>query len=487
MKGKKFFFLLLTICLFGFFLRTIDYEKVPPYDESFDEIFYTWGGFNWLENGTPKSWSWFETYKNEEYLDAYGIHWRLVWPLIEKPPLYFWLAGLNARIWGVDNIYQVSHRVIRVLPLVLSLFTLFFVGLLGEIIFGKLIGLMGVFLCATVPSIILANRMSLTENLITPILLFCLILIVSENRKKRSNNIRAILIGIGVVLAFLTKQIGFVVALSTLCFYLILKSWRKMIIVGTFTFFGILVYLLIGYYYDWQLFWGLVQQWRIAHSLSGLPEITSAIFRYQGIGPKNHPFLDGSILISLLLLFSSPLWLLAPENKQERQIAWKTWLKVNPKISDLNWKKLVLLIPPFFYLVLLTIGESGQGPFTYFGWYIYPLYPFLMIILAKFLIDFFKRPTFFILVLILTTLGLSTIRFLFLILGRQYYYLWQYAFGFIVLLGIFGFFTSSGAIRKKVFILMALFFIVVNIIIDFRLLNIYSLAISGENLELFNP
>ena len=158
MKRKSFLILLALITVFGLFLRLIDYDKVPPPGEAFDEVHYAWGGAIWIKEGTPKSWSNFDSYTNVEYLERYGIKWRIVTPLIEKPPLYFLLSGLTVIASGVNDIFSVSHSVIRTLPIIISIFTIFLTGLFASRIFGNQIGLLSVLIYATVPTIILANR-----------------------------------------------------------------------------------------------------------------------------------------------------------------------------------------------------------------------------------------------------------------------------------------------------------------------------------------
>ena len=74
MKNKTFLILLALITVFGLFLRLIDYDKIPPPNEAFDEVFYAWGGASWIAEGVPKSWSWFEDYKNYTYINQYGIN-----------------------------------------------------------------------------------------------------------------------------------------------------------------------------------------------------------------------------------------------------------------------------------------------------------------------------------------------------------------------------------------------------------------------------
>ena len=130
---KKCFFLILSlITLFSFYLRFLNYDSVPPANEAFDEVHYAWGGATWIREGAPRSWSNFDSYKNIEYIQRYDIQWRIVSPLIEKPPLYFLASGLTVILSQTENVFDVSHKIIRVLPLLLSILTVFLVGLLAR-------------------------------------------------------------------------------------------------------------------------------------------------------------------------------------------------------------------------------------------------------------------------------------------------------------------------------------------------------------------
>jgi len=462
MKNKTFLILIALITIFGLFLRLIDYDKVPPPDEAFDEVFYAWGGASWIAEGVPKSWSWFEDYKNYTYINQYGINWRIVWPVIEKPPIYFLLSGLTVLVSGYTNYFQVPHNIIRILPLILSIPTIFFTGFLASKVFNKTVGLISASLYATIPTIVLSNRMSLTENLITPLTLLAAVLLIRRGGKNILK--RTFIIGLIGFLSILTKQIGIVIALFAIVIYFIQKEWKKTYLIVIMTISAILIYLAIAAYYDLGLFFKLQQQWRIAHTFSSLPEVAGNIFRFPTIGPKNHPFVDGAMLLGFIFLFSSFLW-----------------LKLDSK-KDFPLK--IFLIFPFLYLLLLTIGESGGGPFTFFGWYLYPLFPSLAIILAKFLWDFYKKPQLISLILLNIIIGSSIIRFIFITIPRQYQYLWQYAF-------IMFFLLSLGVLhrqrRVQQFFLIGSFaiFILVNVYTIFNMQEIYEYSIKGLDFSLF--
>src|SRR3989344_3985446 len=251
MKNKTFLILIALITIFGLFLRLIDYDKVPPPDEAFDEVHYAWGGTTWIREGTPRSWSNFASYTNFEYIEKYGIKWRIVSPLIEKPPLYFLLSGMLVIASGVEDIFSVSHSVVRILPIALSICTIFLSGLFASRIFGNEIGLISALIYATVPTIVLANRMSVTENLITPLALLALVII--SNFKIKFSRTALLFLGITSALSFLAKQIGISVTASIILIFLQLKRTKYAIVIGSFGLLGIVAYLLFGAYYDLSL------------------------------------------------------------------------------------------------------------------------------------------------------------------------------------------------------------------------------------------
>ena len=462
MKEKTFYLLIATITLFSFYLRFIDYDKVPPIDEAFDQVHYAWGGATWIKEGVPRSWSNFESYKNVAHLEKYGINWRIVSPLIEKPPLYFLLSGMVVTLSKPENIFSVSHNVIRILPLLLSLPTIFLTTLLARKTFNRQIGILAALIFATTPAIILANRMSLTENSLTPLALISLLIVNSTY----SNKIKStIFLGILSILAILTKQIGATIAVTTSLIFLQRKQFRNVFIVLTLAIIGFVIYLLFGAFYDLKLFLSLQRDVRIGHTLSGVPEMIADIFRFPIIGPKNHPFLDGTMLLGYIILFASPLWLV--KDKESKSL------------------ERTFLIFPFIYLLFIALGESGATAFTFFGWYLYPLFPFLSILVAKVIYGFWQKPTFPVATLISLILGSSAVRFLFLNLDRRYHYLWQYSYILLVFL-ILAIVLGKRRLAKILMVFLFVSFILINIVTVFNLENIYSnVAINDKSLQGF--
>lgn len=460
--NKYFLTIIFTITLLGFILRFYQYDTISNETESFDEVFYAWGGASLIQEGIPTSWSWFEQYTNEYLREEYGTIFRIVSPVIEKPPLYFIINGLLINFAGPDNYFKTPHSLFRIIPLLLSIATIFLTGLLASKIFNKQIGLLSALLYATIPNIILANRLSLTENLITPIILLSLYLFSTDSVHKITTKTYAI--GFLSAAALLTKQVGIIVALSFISIYLYLRLLRKAFIISLFLAIALISYITYAAYYDWNLFLQLNNQWRIAHTLAGLPEVISSIFRYPGFGPKNHPYLDGTMLAAILILFTAPFWIIN-----------------NTK----NKLQSLFLYVPFLYLILISLNESGSTPFTYFNWYIYPLFPFAIILLAKIFSDFYKKPNILYLMFFQLLIGSSIVRNTFITFPRIYHYLWQYTFIILLITG-FSIFFLKREISKTIIIILFSLLILSNIYTVINIEKIYRYGIVHSDLSLFN-
>jgi 4-amino-4-deoxy-L-arabinose transferase-like glycosyltransferase len=441
MNKNIYWFLLILITIVGFIVRFLGFTQLPAFGETSDELHYTWGGNTWIKTGVPKSWSWFVSYKQVEKIERNGIVWDIKSPMIEKPPLYFLVSGTVAILAGSKDLYETRPEIIRILPLVLSIFSIFFIGLLAKNIFSPVIGLIAAGLYSITPTIILTNRLSVTENLLTPFALLSLWLITKDLELK-TNKLYVITLGITCALAFLTKQIGVAVALSAMLVYLSQKKWHSLVLILFFLVAAICLYFGFARFYDWNLFWELQKELQQHHALQGLPEVFSKIFRYPIIIGQDKQFPDGTILLGYIFLFTAPLW-----------------LNIANKLGDTDIKKTVFLSFPFLYLLLFVIGESGSTDFTFWGWYVLPFFPFLTITLAKIFSDLWQKPNLFTLLLLVMGLGSSDIRFLFLQLPFAYHTYWQLVFIFILLLLT----TSRIFVKYKWYKLCLIIFLIIHL------------------------
>jgi 4-amino-4-deoxy-L-arabinose transferase-like glycosyltransferase len=437
------------IILIGLLLRLHQYDHVPPFGETRDEFAYPFAGLTLLQTGIPTSWSYFDAYTTRYSVNIWNQEFRLVTPWFDKPFLYPLLTGLWEFAFGIHDISKITLNSLRLLPIGLSAISVLLIGLIGKEVFGTKTGLLAALLYATVPTIVMANRLSLTENLLTPVTLLTLWLLYRQ-QKLPWNWRQTVVIASLAGLAFLTKQIGIFLGITVLLWYFSQKNWRALGVTILTLGFWFLVHLGYVAHYDLGLYLRVQSNFRIAHTLVGLPEMMSTIFQFPGISQKDRLFLDGSILAGLILLLSSPYWL---QNSRVKPALWK-----------------LLLLAPFTYLGLLLLTESGATPYSYFGWHIYLLFPFMMLLLAQQLLHFVEKGNIYALLPQLFILGASSVRFIFLALPQSLLHRWEY-----VLMGVMAVALISATVVKLRWLRSGLLlgYLLVNVVTVLQLGQLY--------------
>ncbi|HCM38297.1 MAG: Glycosyl transferase family 39 [Candidatus Gottesmanbacteria bacterium GW2011_GWB1_43_11] len=456
MNKSKYWILLVLISGLGLVLRLNNYDQVPPWREADDEIHYAWAGLTWLREGTPKSWSYLSSYPTFETYLAWDTKWRLVSPMLEKPPVYILLNGVLLVLTGVKNLDQVRLSVIRLLPIIFSLITIYLIGLVGKKVFRPAIGLLAALFYALTPIVVLSNRLSVTENLLTPIFLVATLVFVHESKSKHSSSYQPWLLGILAGLAALTKQSGIALAVALGCLFAYQREWQKLWRFGL-TAFGLnLIYPAIGWYYNWPLFSSLVAEQRRIGLQGGLPQLILTILSRPLIGSE-HLFVDGTLLLGYLLFFTSPYWLLTLKTKTE------------------NWKRIGLLTIPFTYIIYLALATTGAEPMGsgqgFWGWYMYPLFPYLTVLIAVILYDIWQAFSLFKFLPLFLLLGSSAVRFSLLFLPQSLHYRWQMSLGLLLVLVLA--LWQLPKYRKIMLTLLFLLFLAVNIFTSIHLDQIY--------------
>ncbi len=383
MKKQLFLTLLILIAFLGLGLRLLDYDRIPPFLETKDEFFYPWAGISFLQTGIPVAWANFASYPQSQTVTLWGESFRLVKPWIEKPPLYWLISGTISLLAAENEFYKVRLSTARLLPIFLNLISIIFIGLLTAKISDKNSALIATLFYATVPTIVLANRLNLTENLLILLSLATLYIYLTPVPQK----FKSLLVGIGCAAALLTKNIGVALPLVILLDLFFKKQWRDLAIVGVLSFLGGIVHPLMGLFYNWDLYIGVLAEYRQAHAL-GLPETVASIFLFPVIGHKEKIILDGGMLTGYLVFFATLL-----------------------KLKIESRKQYILLVFPAAYLAILALLEGGR---TWFGWHLFPLYPFLMIFLGVSLSKLINEPEYLKFLLYYLILGASSLRFLLL-------------------------------------------------------------------------
>lgn len=445
----RFVVILFAIAFLGLFLRLIKYDSIPPFTETQDEFFYPWAGMTLIKTGVPVGWSWFPSYPDRNIVVYWGATYPLVSPWVEKPPLYSLITGTAVIISGANQLKEVRLSVIRLVPVFLSFSTIILVGLLAKIIFNETIGVTSALLYATVPAIVMANRLSLVENLLTPICLLALIIFGTNYFRKFSFPLITLLCG----LAILTKNIGVALPLSIGLIYLLKRDWKHLVMLGISSFLFFLVHPLIGLYYDWNLYVNVLNEYRTNLATVGLPQIIQTIFSFPTIGSKERLFHDGSLLAGYILFLSAPFWL-----KDQ---------------GFLNEEKYYLFLSfPFIYLLLLGLLESGGTRFSFFGWHVYPLFPFLMVVVARALKSIFQSANLFMSAFFYLIIGFSSIRFLLLVFP-EFKETWQYILVMIFLVLFPVLFLRRKAIKITLLTLFGIY-LLINVLVVFNLDKIYT-------------
>lgn len=439
----KFWIIIFTIASLGFILRLTNYDKLPPFLETIDEVMYPWAGISFLETGTPTSWSLFPSYTNVQNINLWNHDFRIVTPWIEKPPLYPLLTGAVALLFGQNKFGDISISTIRIIPLILSLFSIILLILLTEKFYSKAVAIIAGLLYATIPTIVISNRLSLSENLIIPISLAALFLIFSP-LKGRWSKFNPAIIGLLCGLAIITRQAGVALPVAASFILFTNKNWKTLKVVVIFSLLFLTIHPLIGAYYNWGLYLNILKDYKNAYSI-GLPQVVANIFRFPAITYQFAPLLDGSMLAGYILLFSFPF------------------------ISNSKEKNLQILSFPLIYLLLLIFMESGKDVF---GWHLFPLFPFMTIILANVFYEFWQKPNLFKSTVIFLIIASSSFRFL-LILAPALQHFWQKLFVLIFLIYISHFIFNNTKIQKFIVLTMFSIFILINIFIALKADLIY--------------
>ncbi len=371
-KKRSTIILLVFILILGFFLRKSNIYTWPRVGATFDEYAWTWQGISILTTGVPTSWSPHPQYKNAKDIRYQTVHFRLVTPYLEHPPLFGLVAGSFAMLSGVKNIYQVDIIHIRRLALILGVSSVFFIFILVNEIYDKKTALISSFLYAIIPSVVVGSRIVQNENFFIPFWLLALYLTAKfiNTKKTLYRNLAAIICG----LLILAKIPWIAASISVVLIFLYLKKYKDII-----KFLGIvipiaLLFFIYGFYYDSNLFialWGLqLNRYDIS--------FTSIFALFQ------EPFLVDR--------FYTDGWI---------YFGWFSFILVLLKDFKKNYILILGLLSYFLIFLAGIPNEPGHG------WYRYPFYPFLAISIALFLKDNYAKNhilTFMFLVLVGTSL-----------------------------------------------------------------------------------
>lgn len=397
-----FWIILLLISLkIGYDLRLIGYNLIPEPYIILDEHTNIWHGVSLRKTGIPTAWSILPFYIDESRtigaggpLDSFNLsvdekkptlrnyfkfpkpvvglaefdfgrginNTPLVQPYLDHPPLGAFLLGLFVSK-DVTTLSEVNNFDLRQGSLYFAVFTQFLIFVLALLITKKpLIGIMASTINGTVPSYLLLSRYALLENVLTPLILFGLILLILAKDKleinKNNKYINLILVTAGIIggLGALTKLVGWVFVLACVGLLYFWKfNWRQ-----------ILKYLLpaivVGSLY---FVWGL---W-----LS--PKLFIDLFLTQG----SRDFI-GSINL-LVTFFRVSIYRFPLDGWW---IGGFISLLFIPNIK--KYLPIIIMTIATLFSALCLVGAN-------YPWYFIPLIPFMSVSIALILYKFASKPT----------------------------------------------------------------------------------------------
>lgn len=369
-------FLVVFILFIGLILRLHNYSVYPQRGATSDEYSYSFLGVSLLTKHIPISWSAISAYKNRSDLTIKNLYFPIVSPYFDHPPLNGLLVGGWALIFGQDTFSKIELKTIRLVPIFLSIASSVIVFILGLRLYNFKTGIWALLIYSTTVIFVMNGRVALAENLLTPFFLATIYLfyIFRTNMNFKKTIIISILCG----LAFWTKELGIAVLLSMIYLFIAEKIKPKLTLalISTYLFF-VLFYILYGMYYDWELFKAVL-----------------TIQSDRAIGPE-----------TLLYIASTPIIV--------NKIYYDGWYFlgfISFFLSFLDYQKYrFILVPAFTYFLLMIFSLTQRGEM---GWYLIPLFPFMALFTANFLVEGLEKKNWSIFALLIFV-GLYQVQYLF--------------------------------------------------------------------------
>lgn len=359
-RNKKLrLFTLILVLVLGFYVRHINYDVWPREGATFDEYAWPWLGINLIQHHIPISWSPHGQYQDAHITKYRDAVFRIVQPYLEHPPLFGLISGSYAIASGATEMFDAGHinpTNLRKLALFMGVTAILAMYLFTTQVYGYSTGLLSALLYAVVPSVAVGSRLLQNENFMIPVWLFTLYFLA-----KYLKNLQRVLLWLVVFLSaiMLWAKIPWFVIGASVCGILVYhRRWRECFFVGGGMLLSLSLFLLYGYFWDWDLFvslWGL----QLTRYDIGLASVL-ALFRL--------PYLTDRFLPDGWIYFG---W-----------IAMAAILK--------NSKRHLFIITPFltYFLVYIWAIPGVQAQ----GWYRYPFYPFLTIAIAYLILKIIQQP-----------------------------------------------------------------------------------------------
>lgn len=457
--------IVLAIIFLALFLRIKNFAQIPIVGQSTDEYSYSWVGLSLIKTGMPVGISGFDKYQNK--LDRYINVDRYMqvlpsdpltinYPWMDHPPLLGLITGGFAYLKGAEVFEDTVSSIIRKPIIIISTISVLLLIIYCWINFNFLTAILGGLIYATAPLVVLSSRMIQAENAIIPCLLMVMICLSLFFSKK--NDFWLILAAIFTGLATLFKLTGVVCYLFTFLTLLVKNKKINKNFLNDFSFF-LAISIPISFLFV------------VYGSVYGLDNFINILFsntnRFYGIG--------SNLLLELIQnqrlthhKYLPEIWVIS---------GWLVclgYLIKKPK----KIKEIIPLLAVLSYLIIYIL--FGSQPY---GWYTFPFWPLLIIILARFLTLGYTKARNIILVFIISImiLGSNIARLINVFEFQTYANFWRLGVsGFLFLLIL----LNILKIKSKVLIKILLVFLwSAAIYTNIRYLNNIDIAFWWENIS----
>ncbi len=342
---------LILVLILGIILKLHNYSIYPQRGATSDEYSYSFQGVSLLTKGIPISWSSFTQYKNLRHLTINRLYFPIVYPYFDHTPLNGIVTGAWALAFQENTFEKIQLKTIRLVPIILSTISSLLVFLIGFKLFDYKTAIWALLIYSTTTIFAIQGRVVLAENLITPLLLGSIYAFIKFY--KIINLQKTLLLGTLAGLTLWAKELGIVGFFSLLYFFTSerLKIKYTLLLIATFLFF-VGLYIAYGIYFDAEVFWKILNQ-------------QSA----RIIGPD-----------TLLYVLSNPILINKFYNDGWYFLGFFTFFSAFTSYKENKF----ILVPAaiYFLLLLFTLTQRGE-----MGWYIIPLFPFMSLFIAKFLVE----------------------------------------------------------------------------------------------------
>jgi len=345
------------IVLLAAILRFHDYALVPFHHETADEYQHAWEGWHLLHEGTPAAWSTFpDAYPPAQIRDFrwFGDRYILVRPYFDHPPLFSIPVGLFCSLAGARTFLDCTLPVMRLVPILLSLLGVVLLHRLARAYgAGERAALLACLVYATVPVIILAQRLVKAESLLAILFMGAMIAVRekidaapgpgSAAGTGEGGSRRGVLwAGVLGFLAIWTKATGVVVPLVVAIVLAGRRRWRAAGLVMAFALAAVALYAAYGAAYDAGI------MLKILHAQSTSKAVSMEAFS---------DLLSGKVVVKW---FGRGTYL---------------WLLLAAALAA-RGRARALLLPVVLYATILALTADHR---VIYGWYRLPLYPFLCV------------------------------------------------------------------------------------------------------------